>query len=111
MKNYKINRENGTIARRSFDFAVYIAPKVHEPEERPIKFIRGSNMESNFSRLSDLQDICDIEISQELCFAEKKKAYIEKTGSNTSHKVGSVEVECVYGNMKLNKMLVDLISK
>lgn len=30
-------------------------------------------MESDFSRFSKLKDICEVEISQELCPAEKEK--------------------------------------
>lgn len=69
-------------------------------------------MESDFSRfktLKTLKDICEVEISQELSPAEKKKEYIRQTGSSTAHMVGDVEVECVYGSMKLEKMLADLI--
>ncbi|MGN0678018.1 MAG: DUF6870 family protein [Ruminococcus sp.] len=66
-------------------------------------------MESDFSRFRKLKDICEVEISQELSPAEKKKEYIRQTGSSTAHMVGDVEVECVYGNMKLEKMLADLI--
>ncbi len=66
-------------------------------------------MESDFSRFRKLKDICEVEISQELSPAEKKKEYIRQTGSSTAHMVGNVEVECVYGNMKLEKMLTDLI--
>lgn len=68
-------------------------------------------MESDFSRFSKSKDICEVEISQELCPAEKKKEYIKQTGSSTSHRVGNIEVECVYGNMKLEKMLIDLLCK
>lgn len=68
-------------------------------------------MESDFSRFNKLKDICEVEISQELCPAEKKKEYIRQTGSSTVHRVGNIEVECVYGNMKLEKMLTDLICK
>ena len=66
-------------------------------------------MESDFSRFRKLKDICEVEISQELSPTEKKKEYIRQTGSSTAHMVGDVEVECVYGNMKLEKMLADLI--
>lgn len=66
-------------------------------------------MESDFSRFSKLKDICEVEISQELCPAEKKKEYIKQTGSSTAHKVGDVEVECVYGSMSLEKILADII--
>lgn len=66
-------------------------------------------MESDFSRFRKLKDICEVEISQELSPAEKKKEYIRQTGSSTAHMVGNVEVECVYGNMKLEKILTDLI--
>ncbi|MCM1508105.1 MAG: hypothetical protein NC177_13380 [Ruminococcus flavefaciens] len=66
-------------------------------------------MESDFSRFIKLKDICEVEISQELCPAEKKREYIRQTGSSTNHKVGDVEVECVYGSMKLEKMLADII--
>lgn len=66
-------------------------------------------MESDFSRFRKLKDICEVEISQELSPAEKKKEYIRQTGNSTAHMVGNVEVECVYGNMKLEKMLTDLI--
>ncbi len=66
-------------------------------------------MESDFSRFRKLKDICEVEISQELSPAEKKKEYIRQTGSSTAHMVGNVEVECVYGNMELEKMLTDLI--
>ena len=66
-------------------------------------------MESDFSRFRKLKDICEVEISQELSPAGKKKEYIRQTGSSTAHMVGNVEVECVYGNMKLEKMLTDLI--
>ena len=66
-------------------------------------------MESDFSRFRKLKDICEVEISQELSPAEKKKEYIRQTGSSTAHMVGNVEVECVYGNMHLEKMLTDLI--
>ena len=64
-------------------------------------------MESDFSRFRKLKDICEVEISQELSPAEKKKEYIRQTGSSTAHMVGNVEVECVYGNMKLEKILTD----
>ena len=64
---------------------------------------------SGFSKLSELRDICDLEISQELSPAEKKKEYIRHTGSSTHHRVGSVEVECVYGDVPIEKMLSDLI--
>lgn len=40
-------------------------------------------MESDFSRFNKLKDICEVEISQELCPAEKKKEYIRQTGSST----------------------------
>lgn len=66
-------------------------------------------MESDFSRFIKLKDIREVEISQELCPAEKKKEYIRQTGSSTVHKVGNVEVECVYGSMKLEKILADII--
>ena len=66
-------------------------------------------MESDFSRFRKLKDICEVEISQELSPAEKKKEYIRQTGSSTDHMVGNVEVECVYGNMELEKMLTYLI--
>ncbi len=64
---------------------------------------------SDFSRLNEIRDICELEISQELSPAEKKKEYIKHTGSSTHHKVGSVEVECVYGDVPIEKMLSDLI--
>lgn len=41
--------------------------------------------------------------------AEKKKEYVGKVGSSTKHKVGTIEVECVYGDMQLTKMLADMI--
>lgn len=66
-------------------------------------------MESDFGRFQKLKDICEVEISQELTPAEKKAAYLQQVGSSTTHLVGDVEVECVYGNMNLNKMLADLI--
>lgn len=66
-------------------------------------------MESDFSRFSKLRDIREVEISQELCQAEKKKEYIRQTGSSTVHKVGNVEVECAYGSMNLEKILADII--
>ena len=66
-------------------------------------------MESDFSRFSRLRDIREVEISQELCPAEKKKDYIRQTGSSTVHKVGNVEVECAYGSMNLEKILADII--
>ena len=66
-------------------------------------------MESDFSRFSRLRDIREVEISQELCPAEKKKEYIRQTGSSTVHKVGNVEVEYAYGSMNLEKILADII--
>lgn len=66
-------------------------------------------MENDFSRFSRLRDIREVEISQELCPAEKKKEYIRQTGSSTVHKVGNVEVECAYGSMNLEKILADII--
>ena len=66
-------------------------------------------MESDFSRFIKLKDIYEVEISQELCSTKKKREYIRQTGSSTNHKVGDVEVECVYGSMKLEKMLADII--
>ncbi len=62
-------------------------------------------MESDFSHVRSLADICEVEISQELSPAEKKKEYIRQTGSSTVHMVGEIEVECVYGDMKLEKCL------
>ena len=64
-------------------------------------------MESKFK--DNLQDIKELRIPEGLNPDEKKKVYLEKTGSGTMHKVGAVEVECVYGGMKLDKMLADLI--
>ena len=58
---------------------------------------------------NDLQDIKNLEIPKNSSPAEKKKIYLERTGSSTLHNVGTVEVECVYGGMKLDKMLADLI--
>ena len=66
-------------------------------------------MESDFSRVRSLKDICEVEISQELSPAEKKKEYIRQVGTSTAHMVGEIEVECVYGDMELEKMLADLI--
>ena len=66
-------------------------------------------MESDFSRVRSLKDICEVEISQELCPAEKKKEYMGQVGTSTAHMVGEIEVECVYGDMELEKMLADLI--
>lgn len=66
-------------------------------------------MESDFSRFKKLKDICEVEISQELTPAEKKASYLQQVGSSTTHQVGDVEVECVYGNMDINKMLADLV--
>lgn len=66
-------------------------------------------MESDFSRFKKLKDICEVEISQELTPTEKKAAYLQQVGSSTKHQVGDVEVECVYGNMDINKMLADLV--
>lgn len=66
-------------------------------------------MESDFSQLQKLKDICEVEISQELTPTEKKAAYLQQVGSSTAHQVGDVEVECVYGNMDINKMLTDLV--
>ena len=54
-------------------------------------------MESDRIQFSKLKDIREVEISQELCSAEKKKEYIRQTGRSIVHKVGNVEVECVYG--------------
>jgi len=56
-----------------------------------------------------LTDIRTIKIPKELSPAEKQKEFIRQVGSSTAYKVGDVEVECVYGNMKLDKMLADLI--
>ena len=47
-------------------------------------------MESDFSRVRSLKDIL-----------KRKKS--------TAHMVGEIEVECVYGDMELEKMLADLI--
>lgn len=66
-------------------------------------------MESDFSRFKKLKDICEVEISQELTPTEKKAAYLQQVESSTTHQVGDVEVECVYGNMDINKMLADLV--
>ena len=51
-------------------------------------------MESDFSRFSDESD-----------FTEKE--------NTTMHKeiIGNVEVECVFGDIKIEKMLDDLINK
>ncbi len=66
-------------------------------------------MESDFSRFKKLKDICEVEISQELTPAEKKEAYLHQVGSSVAHRVGDVEVECVYGDMDIHKMLADLV--
>lgn len=66
-------------------------------------------MESDFSRFKKLKDICEVEISQELTPTEKKAAYLQQVGSSTKHQVDDVEVECIYGNMDINKMLADLV--
>ncbi len=66
-------------------------------------------MEGDFSRFKKLKDICEVEISQELTPAEKKAAYLKQVGSSTTHQVGDVEVECVYGDMDISKMLADLV--
>lgn len=66
-------------------------------------------MESDFSRFQKLRDICEVEISQELTPTEKKAAYLHQVGSSTTHRVGDVEVECVYGDMDIHKMLADLV--
>lgn len=66
-------------------------------------------MESDFSRFKNLKDLCEVEISQELTPTEKKDSYLHQVGSSTTHRVGDVEVECVYGDMDINKMLADLI--
>ena len=66
-------------------------------------------MESDFSRIKKLKDICEVEISQELTPTEKKAACLQQVGSSTTHRVGDVEVECVYGDMDINKMLADLV--
>ena len=58
-----------------------------------------------------LQDILKVDFSPGLTPAEKKEVYLEQVGSSTAHMVDAVEVECVYGNMKLDKMLADLICK
>ena len=68
-------------------------------------------MESDFSHFDNSRDICEIEISQELSTPEKLKEYIRQTGSSTRHRVGAVEVECVYGDIPVEKMLHDLISE
>ena len=65
-------------------------------------------MESKFTE-KNLQDIKEFDIPKNLSPAEKKKVYLERTGSSTSHKVGAVEVECVYGGMKLDTLLADLV--
>jgi hypothetical protein len=64
-------------------------------------------MESKFK--DNLQDIQEIKIPKNSSPTEKKKFYLGMTGSSTSHKIDAVEVECVYGNMKLDRMLADLI--
>ena len=66
-------------------------------------------MESDFSHFDNSRDICQIEISPELSTPEKSEEYIRQTGSSTRHKVGAVEVECVYGDLPIGKMLKDLI--
>lgn len=67
-------------------------------------------MDSDFSDFTNAKDISDVEIKKSADPAEKKRAYLHQTGSSTIHKVGDVEVECVYGGQKLEKMLSDLIS-
>ena len=67
-------------------------------------------MESDFSHFDNSRDICKIEISQELSTPEKLKEFIRQTGSSTNYKVGAAEVECVYGDLSVSKMLHDLIS-
>ena len=66
-------------------------------------------MESDFSCVRSLKDICEVEISQELSPTEKKKEYMRQVGTSAAHMVGEIEVECVYGDMELEKMLADLI--
>ncbi len=69
-------------------------------------------MESDFSHVDYSGEICDISqihISQELSTPEKSEEYIRQTGSSTHHKVGAVEVECIYGDTPIEKMLHDLI--
>jgi len=71
-------------------------------------------MESDFTHFDKpekLCNICEIEIPQESGVAEKKTEYIRQTGSSTHHRVGAVEVECVYGDIPVEKMLHDLISE
>lgn len=66
-------------------------------------------MESDFSRFKILKDLCEVEISQELTPSDKKAEYLHQVGSSTAHRVGDVEVECVYGDMDIHKMLADFI--
>lgn len=66
-------------------------------------------MESDFRRFQNLKNLCEVEISQELTPAEKKAACLHQVGNSTAHRVGNVEVECVYGDMDIQKMLADLV--
>lgn len=66
-------------------------------------------MENDFGLFQKLKDLCEVEISQELAPSEKKADYLRQVGSSTAHRVGDVEVECVYGDMDIHKMLADFI--
>lgn len=71
-------------------------------------------MESDFTHFDkpeELCNICEIQIPQGFSTAEKKTEYIRQTGSSIRHRVGAVEVECVYGDIPVEKMLHDLISE
>lgn len=66
-------------------------------------------MKGGFKPTDNLNDIRDVKFSKEMSTDEKKKEFIRQVGSSKVHMVGDVKVECVYGNMKLDKMLADLI--
>lgn len=68
-------------------------------------------MESDFSDFTQAKDIREVGIDRNANPSEKKKAYLHQTGSSSIHKVGEVEVECVYGEHRLETMLSDLISE
>ena len=68
-------------------------------------------MDSDFNRFTEIKDISEVNIDRNLDPSEKKKEYLGKVGSSSLHKVGDIQVECVYGEMKLENMLADLICK
>ena len=68
-------------------------------------------MDNTNSSLSALRDIREVELSSELTTEEKKQEYLRQMGNSTVHKVGTIEVECIFGDMKLENMLNDLICR